>query len=227
MKRIFLSGIVGLGVSLLFTQATQAQGSTTFLSNLGDTSGGSNPVGSNSWLAAGFFSGNNPGGYVLNSVQLGMANASGNPSGFTVMICASAEDPFVVGSSLGTLTGSANPSTAGTYTYNAPSGITLQTGTQYYIVLTAGTADAYGAYEWGYTATQSYQPVDGWLGTVSLGSGSFGSPSSWGPLGSYPNYDFSFFALDATPAPEPGVIGLFALGGLLVGFQRWKARSVS
>jgi hypothetical protein len=34
----------------------------------------------------------------------------------------------------------------------------------------------------------------------------------------------TYFALE--PAPEPGVIGLFALGGLLVGFRRCKARSV-
>ena len=33
----------------------------------------------------------------------------------------------------------------------------------------------------------------------------------------------TYFALE--PAPEPGVIGLFALGGLLVAFQRRKARS--
>jgi hypothetical protein len=37
MKRIFLSGIIGLAVSLLFTRATQAQGSTLFVSNLGQT----------------------------------------------------------------------------------------------------------------------------------------------------------------------------------------------
>jgi DNA-binding beta-propeller fold protein YncE len=34
----------------------------------------------------------------------------------------------------------------------------------------------------------------------------------------------TYFALE--PAPEPGVLGLFALGGLLVGFRRFKARSV-
>ena len=34
----------------------------------------------------------------------------------------------------------------------------------------------------------------------------------------------NYFALE--PAPEPGVLGLFAVGGLLVGFRRFKARSV-
>jgi hypothetical protein len=32
-------------------------------------------------------------------------------------------------------------------------------------------------------------------------------------------------AIYATAAPEPGVIGLFALGGLLVAFLRRKART--
>ena len=31
------------------------------------------------------------------------------------------------------------------------------------------------------------------------------------------------FPINATAAPEPGVVGLFALGGLLLGFGRWKA----
>ena len=61
-------------------------------------------------MAGGGFSyRNNGGGYSLNSIQLGMADASGNPSGFTVMLYAQDYNHFggiVPGSSLATLNGS-------------------------------------------------------------------------------------------------------------------------
>jgi hypothetical protein len=220
MKRIFLSGIIGPAVSLLFTQAAEAQG-TLYLSSLSETPTGTASAGSNSWLAAGFGTGNNAGGYVLNSIQLGMADASGNPNGFTVTICPGVEDPVDVGSSIGTLTGSANPATAGTYTYSSISGLSLTPSTAYYIVITAGTAIANGAYNWNESA---YPPgVNNWGGVNNglLVSGNGGS--RWSAT---PYLGIAQFAIFATPAPEPGLIGLFALGGLLVGFQRWKARSV-
>ena len=64
----------------------QAQGTMTYLSSLSQSSTGSDPVGSDSWLAAIVWNGNNPGGYSLDSIQLGMADASGFPSNFTVML---------------------------------------------------------------------------------------------------------------------------------------------
>ncbi len=224
MKKRIVSIIIGFALAILAPQITTAQGTTTFLSNLGETSTGSNPVGSDSWLAASFFAGNNSGGYILNSVQLGMGGSLGNPSGFTVMICALAPDPTDVGGSLGTLTGSANPSTAGTYTYNAPSSLSISPDTQYFIVITAGTTVANGSYEWSYMNTDSYQPVDDWEASLTLASP---NGSSWGPVAGYPTIDFSQFALLATPVPEPGVIGLFSFGALLVGFLRRKARAVN
>jgi hypothetical protein len=221
MKRIFLSGIIGLGVSPLFTQAAEAQGTTTFVSNLGDISSGGVAVGSNSWLAADFITGTNTSGYALNSIQLAMADASGNPSGFTVTIDASANDPLIVGSVLGTLTGSANPVAAGTYTYIAPPSLTLSPSTTYYIVVNAGTAVVDGDYGWSVTSTPSpgYNSYH-WGGEISFAQSSDGL--NW----SFTSGSYGQFALNATPAPEPGLIGLFALGGLLVGFQRWKTRSV-
>jgi hypothetical protein len=84
---------------------------------IGQTSVGSAPVGRDSWLAAVFFAGNNAGGYVFNSVQLTMTDASGSPGGFTVTLYADANNPAGIrpGSSLGTLTGSANPASSGNY----------------------------------------------------------------------------------------------------------------
>jgi hypothetical protein len=225
MRKTVIGNILMLVLGVLTAQMSAAQGTTTFLSNVGQTPDGSNPVASDSWLAEGFITGGNSGGYVLSSVQLGLAGASGNPSSFTVMIYSEGNSlgSIIPGGSIGTLTGSANPASAGIYTYAAPQDITLSPGTEYYIVITSGTMVANGAYSWNFLNTSAFQPQDGWGASVTLSSG---NGSSWTRLGSSPNYDYSEFAINATPAPEPGVLGLFALGGLLVALQRRKTRSV-
>ncbi len=201
--------IIMVSVMLLTQQITQGQG-TIYLSNLGQPSTGSQPVGSDSWLAANFLTGNNAGGYLLNSVQLAMSDASGSPSSFTVMLYSGTGSTSVLpGSSLGTLTGSLNPVTSGIYTYTPDSSLTLSAHTPYFIVLTAATAIANGAYwlsecafppsssgNWGAdnAVIQSSDGISGWLPTPYLG--------------------IAQFAITATPVPEPGVLSLFGLGGL-------------
>jgi hypothetical protein len=222
LKKYPVIGAVIILLAALFAPRTvQAQGTVTFLSNLGQTPVGNNPAGSDSWLAAEFATGTNPGGYLLNSIQLGMTDASGNPSGFTVMIYGEAGSFIGIfpGSSLGTLTGPANPSTAGDYTYTAPSGLVLSPAV-YFIVITDATPVANGSYAWSDTGTVSYNPTGGWSGSPG-GVLSARDGVTW--AGFTPVV--AQFAINATAVPEPGVIGLFALGGLLLGFRRWKARS--
>jgi hypothetical protein len=221
MKRTIIASVVAFLIGLSFPRNATAQGTITYLSNLGQTPVGGNTVGSDSWLAAGFITGANAAGYALDSVQLGLADASGLPGGFTVMVYARASFLGISpGSSLGDLTGSANPTTAGIYSYNASPGLSLAPSTDYFIVLTAGTAVSAGAYNWSYSGANDYNPVGGW---ISLGGGwTSVNGSSWNAASA----SFSRFAIYATPAPEPGVIGLFALGGLIVAFRRLKARPV-
>src|ERR1035438_4209949 len=143
MKKIIIMFLVGL----VATKIVEAQG-TTYLSNLGDSSTGSSSIGSDSWLAADVSTGNNIGGYTFNSIQLALTDASDNPSGFTVMVYGqdnSVHGSILPGSSLGTLTGSLSPVTGGIYTYTTASSLTLLPRTDYFIVLTAGTAIANGA----------------------------------------------------------------------------------
>jgi hypothetical protein len=224
MKKLITNGLMVLAVGLFAPQLVQAQ-ETTYLSNLGQSFTNSNPVASDSWLAAGFLTGTNTSGYTLNSIQLGMTDATGNPSGFTAMIYgAGGIGGLFPQSSLGTLSGSANPSTAGTYTYTDGSNITLSPHTDYFIVLTAGTTAANGAYEWNFTSASSYNPSDNWGASVTLSS-SNGS-SSWIRLGANPQYDFSEFAINATAVPEPSVAGLLSLGGLGFLWHRRKAKAV-
>ena len=77
--------MVVLAAGFLSPKISRAQG-TTYISNLGQSSSTSAAVGSDEWLALGFSTGNNSSGYQLNSIQLEMANAIGNPTGFAVML---------------------------------------------------------------------------------------------------------------------------------------------
>ena len=221
MKRLVISGIIVFVVALLASQITQAQG-TIYLSNLGQPSTGSHAVGSDSWLAVPFATGTNTGGYMLNYLQLGMADASGDPSGFTAMLYGDGNFPGgnSLGSNLCTLAGSASPVTGGIYTY-AASDLTLSPSTLYSIVLTAETPLADGAYQWGFADTFSYNPSDGWSGGGGLLTSSDGL--SWHP----PTTGNLLYAINATAVPEPGVLGLFGLGGVFLAWHRRRATAVS
>jgi hypothetical protein len=220
MRKIIISSIIASVFELLAPQIIQAQG-TTYLSNLDQSSAGTLAVGSDSWLAAMFQTGTNSGGYVLNSIQLAMNDASGNPTGFTAMIYAPSYPPGGVlpGSSLGTLTGSLNPVTSGIYTYTPAANLTLSQSTPYFIVLTAGTAIANGAYDWSLAGANSHNSSGGWLAPGVVWTSSNGS--SWPPLPpGYPQ-----FAINATGVPVPGVLSLLALGGFFLVWHRRKLKA--
>ena len=207
--------IIICAVGLLTQQATRAQGTLTYLSNLEQPSAGSLAVGSDSLLATSFRTGTNASGYVLNTVQLGMADATGNPSGFTVMLYSLLFGALTPGQSLGTLAGSLNPATGGSYTYTPDSNLTLFPNTFYYIVLTAGTAVANGAYDWSYVGVNSYNPNGGWVGFG--GSLTSINGSSWTGIGG----TFPEFAITATAIPEPSPSWLLLLGsGIFIYVRR-------
>jgi hypothetical protein len=208
MKIIILTTYILLALSVSVPKITQAQG-TTYLSNLGETSTGSSAVGSDSWLAASFFPGTNSTGYVLDSIQLSMNEATGTPSGFTVMLYSVALGSSYPGARLATLSGSPSPSTAGIYTYGAPANVILRF-VGCFIVVTAGTPVTSGAYEWSLPNISDYNPIDGWGIPSSTQFLSAADGSHWNPTsGTQPQ-----FAINATPVPEPGTLGLIAFGGL-------------
>ena len=163
MREIAIKSIIAF--LLLAARVASAQGTTTFLSNIGQSSSGSLSVGSDSWIAGGFVTGTNASGYLLDSIQLGMANSTGTPSDFTVMLyeMAASAGGSSPGSSLGTFVGSLDPTTSGTYTYNLPGGLMLSTRATYFIVVTAGTPEATGAYQWSDTGANNYNPTAGFF----------------------------------------------------------------
>ncbi|HXC97969.1 MAG TPA: PEP-CTERM sorting domain-containing protein [Verrucomicrobiae bacterium] len=212
MKNPVICGIFILAAGLLVPKLVQAQG-TLQVSNLGQTPTGSAALGSDSWIAQSFFVlANNPNTYSLDSVQLLMNPGSGQPSGFSVSIYnVSNGSPQA---DLGTLAGP-DPVGGGVFTY-AASGITLSAG-NYAVVVTASTPLVQGYYDW--SAANGQTPGNG----LAIDNNYFSSTdgSSW--TGHVRQNVFQM-AIYATQTPEPGVIGLFALGGLFVAFQRRKAK---
>ena len=229
MKKIIIYGVFALA-NILDSRIVQAQGTMTYLSNLDQASVGSLAVGSNSWWAAPFETGSNPSGYVLNSVLLGMADASGTPSGFTVFLfsAASGTGPWWLPNfNLGTFSGSLDPTTAGIYTFTAISNFMLSPFRTYFIVVTAGTSVANGEYNWSYTGATNYSSIENWSSSVEqtgASTSSDGSPPH--PIWGIVPGDYAQLAINATAIPEPGVLGLFGLGGLAFLWHRRKAKAV-
>ena len=161
MREIAIKSIIAF--LLLAARVASAQGATTFLSNIGQSSAGSASVGSDSWLAAGFETGTNTSGYLLDSIQLGMANSTGSPSSFNVSVYNNGSFPRGTspGNSLGTFMGSLDPTTSGTYTYTASDSLALSPDSVYFIVVSADAPIATGAYQWSYTGANNYNPTAG------------------------------------------------------------------
>lgn len=209
MKKSICGGILALAVALLTPHLVQAQG-TLYFTSLGQTPTGSAAIGSDSWIAQAFGTGTNTGGYMLNSVQLLMDGASGTPNGFVISIYGnSGNSPQ---NNLGNLVGS-DPLTGGVYSYTA-SGITLSPSTAYYILVTAATPVAQGAYNWS-SANVLAPPNNGWAGGLY-------DYSTDGAKWNYFRNQFFQFAIYATPIPEPATCALFGLGLAALSFWRRK-----
>ncbi len=212
-KNIFISYIACMAM-VLSPRTAFSQG-TVYVTTLGQPSVGSAAVASDSWQAEVFTTGRNPGGYVLDSVQLAMTPASGAPDDFTVMLYnAVGVAGALPGTSLGTLNGSTDPSTGGLYTYTADI-LEFAPSTSYFIVVTAGTATSAGAYAWSLENTSSPTTSGGWNSTDVLFSSSGGSSWHQSSFGIDPQFD-----LTATTIPEPDTLYLLSLPGVL--FFAWR-----
>lgn len=177
-----------------------------YVSNLADADDSGVACDGGSWDAAAFTTGGNPGGYSLDSVQIaidGILVTDG--SGFTLSLYANnAGQP---GTSLGVLSGSSNPSVAGTYTYTASS-LTLTASTSYWIVGQAATAFPNGSFLWGDTTSSSYTSSGGWTINNATRDISHDNGSTWTAT----SVSLLRFDVTATAVPEPQTLALAGLG---------------
>ncbi len=220
MKKI-ISSIVIFVLGLTIPQLAQAQG-TVYFTNLGLSTTGSAAVSSNSWFAAGFYTGTNVGGYFLNSIQVSLTNATGNPPSLAAMIY---NDIGVAGAQPGTnqaaLLGIDNPLAGGIYSYTNGSNFILAQNTSYFIVLMTGAATTNGAYQWNVTGT----PTSGY-NNYHWAGGTIFLNSTDGLNWTHPSGIYGQFGINATAIPEPGIISLCALGGLGFLWQRRKTKAL-
>jgi hypothetical protein len=135
---------------------------------------------------------------------------SGAPSGFSVSIYSKTGDPHsfripgdLPQSSVSSLTGSA-PAASGTFSYTA-SGTTLLPSTFYFLVATATTPAATGAYTW--SAASSFTQANGFTIDDSYFASTNGS--SWTP---YIRQNVYQFAIYATAVPAPTLLTISTIG---------------
>ena len=180
-----------------------AQGSMS-ISNLDLTIVGSQSVAADSWLEAQFQTGDNPLGYVLNSVHFSMAPASGGASGFEASLYTRDSDGGPR-SFLTSLNGP-DPSDGGQLVYSA-GGIHLEPNSRHFLVMTAENLVADGSYEWNFVNNFEYVgAVDGWL--IHNGYRISADGTDWALSRAFTPQ----FGVDVTVVPEPSTILLVVMG---------------
>lgn len=215
MKKRTLSSAV-FYMTLLASSGIQVQGSLV-LSNLEEIYTTAGPVASDLWIAQEFVAGPNPEGYTLNSVQLRMHEENGFAEGFSISIYTKTGAPItsikpgdIPDQSIGQLVGP-NPSAGGTFTYTATD-IILEPSRFYYIVATASTPAATGAYAW--SATNANDSGNGWVLTATHFNSPNGSDWTW-----VPRREIYQVAIRVTAIPEPSVLVLAGIGLLILGLS--------
>ncbi len=201
--------IVSWGLVIQPNQTTAA----TMFSNLGQTSVGSLAIASDSWRAEAFATGTNPGGYLLNSIQLQLGASIGTPSGFSLSIYNFNE--VIPGNSLELLTG-VEPSGSGVFTFES-SGLVLQPNSAYFIVATATTPLISGSFKWDTTSWIDQSHV------FDFSAGGLLYHSSDGQTWTYTRPNNFMFAINATIVPEPSSMALCLTGGILAA-SRYRRR---
>lgn len=209
MKNASLAVAVVLTCLFQGTSLSHAQG-TTYLTGLDRLPAGSLAIGADAWSASWFQAGSNPGGYVLNSIELAMGQPVGSPAGLTIAIWDfRAHQPICV------LAGP-EPSSAGVFTYTA-SNFSLSPRGVYWFVIKSSTPSAIGEFHWNYSTLG--------LTHFELWSGGGYQSSPDGLLWTRDPSITPQFAVNATPVPEPGVPALLGIGvGLLWAARRRRAQ---
>lgn len=195
---IFRPTQIGVALAALVLSAIPAA-SQVMVSNLGVTPDGFSDIAADSWFASPFLTGNSAPSFDLDEVQLGMDVATTGGGNFFVAIHGDASGN--VGAQIATLSGSADPLTAGVYSYSA-TGVTLNANTTYWIV--AGVSSGSAIYSWNFVGagtTSTWEILNQFTSSIN-------PPGNWDPPSAGPQ-QFS-----VSVVPEPGSASLAILGAL-------------
>lgn len=212
---LLLIGILGF--------AHQISAQTIYLTNLADSNGVNFYVGlngSNTYRSAGqFLTGGTS--VSIGAASLGFGAASGTPSGATFSVAlysnSTSSGVNLPGSQLGTFTGNANPSTAGTYDFVLGSSYTLTANTRYWIV-TSATGTTGGNYNWQGASASTFGTSDyGWYAVGGASSSNDGT--LWGGIATSPRFSIS----SGSAIPEPSTYAALC-GAAGLGFALWRRR---
>ena len=202
-----VTAVIGLIVSILATFPSLA--SAQIVSNLGEVANAGSSVTSTAWTANRFTTGNNAGGYTLDSVT-GLFNGQTTAGTFVAQIYSDSGDR--PGSSLESLTGDA-PETFGQHTFTS-TGLSLDANTSYWVAWTPTS----GHYNYNLTFSNNESSTDGW--TIGSRSASSDAGTNWSAEG--PS-SANLFSIQATPVPEPHEYAMF-VGLGLIGFVALRRR---
>jgi PEP-CTERM motif len=206
--KMLILPIVGCCILIQMDQA----GAATMFSNLGQTAIGSMAIASDSWRAEEFYTGANPDGYLLNSIQIQLDTPIGVPSGFSLGIYD--RNGVTPGNSL-ELLARTEPSGTGIFTFQS-SGLVLHPNSGYFVVATATTPLSSGSFQWDITSWVDQTPV------FDFGAGGLLYHSSDGNTWTYSRPNNFMFAVNATVIPEPSTLVLAVLGLAAIGFWRFR-----
>lgn len=199
-QKSVLAGIALAGF-FAFGPLAKAQ-ETLYLSNIGSTPSSPYPIDGSDWQEIDFTTGANTPGYTLNAVEIEMADATGDPSGFALQVYTT--DNYLPSSLIGVLDGSSTPNASGFYTYTA-NNITLNPDTTYAIVANATSPLANGSFEW--DAGPAPTLVGGWLDNGHRSSDDGGA--DWDSIRS--RVEVGIYAT-AVPEPSTGILLLIGAG---------------
>lgn len=173
-------------------------------------------VRSDLWQAAGFKVENGD-DWVLQSATIRMGNATTPSGGFSLRIYA--ENEFGFGPTnpvLATLVGSANPSTAGEYTYTVPgAGLSVQSGSTYWLVASVTSGD--GIYLWNTVGNGYAVGVWSWPEFPKVWSLQDGIDGPWYSEVNYPFLLSLSASNGSSPVPEIDPAGMGSVVALVTG----------
>jgi len=198
--------------------ATTARADFTVISSLTGANDGPDEItaSNGTWLANEFVTGTNAAGYSLSSVTISMGAANNAVGAFVMEIFSNNAGLGIPGTLLQTLTGNANPSTAGNYTYTATS-LNLNPSTIYWLV--EGVTSGAGSYNDTFTVSPGSYLNQGWSlpGTFTTGNAP-GAGWNISTITSGPTR----FSLQIVPEPAESALAFGVVGLAAVMVQRRK-----